>query len=69
MSVGKRTRSWRLTERIGRSPIRRKLMAIAMVTTAAALLLAGVGIVAVDSVLYRTYPRARPGHARPDHRR
>jgi signal transduction histidine kinase len=46
---------FRLTERIGRYPIRRKLMVIAMVTTAAALLLAGVGIVAVDSFLYRTY--------------
>jgi len=45
----------RLTERIGRYPIRRKLMVIAMVTAGAALLLAGVGIVALDSFLYRTY--------------
>ena len=34
-------------------PIRQKLMAIVMASTAAALLLAGTGIVAFDSFLYR----------------
>src|SRR6202044_872477 len=34
-------------------PIRRKLMVIVMMTTAAALLLSGLGIVVVDSILFR----------------
>ena len=36
-------------------PIRRKLLAITMVTTAAALLVAGAGIVLTDSYLFRGY--------------
>lgn len=36
-------------------PIKQKLMVLIMTTTAAALLLAGIGIVAADSLLFRTY--------------
>jgi PAS domain S-box-containing protein len=36
-------------------PISRKLMVITMVTTAAALLLSGIGIVFIDSILFRGY--------------
>ena len=36
-------------------PIKQKLMIVVMVTTAAALLLAGIGIVAADSLLFRRY--------------
>ena len=36
-------------------PIKQKLMVIVMVTTGMALLLAGVGIVASDAVLFRGY--------------
>src|SRR5579871_6650868 len=38
-------------------PIKRKLMIITMATTAAALLLTGVGIVVSDSILFREYLR------------
>src|SRR5579871_1083961 len=36
-------------------PIKRKLVIIIMLTTATALLLAGIGIVAADSILFRQY--------------
>ena len=38
-----------------RMPIKTKLMVIVMVTTTAALLLAGIGIVASDFILFRRY--------------
>jgi hypothetical protein len=44
-----------LARRIRDVPIRRKLMVIAMVTTASALLLTGAGIVLCDSILFRGY--------------
>src|SRR3954469_14164646 len=36
-------------------PIRRKLMVVTMLTTAASLCVSGLGIVALDSVLFRGY--------------
>jgi signal transduction histidine kinase len=44
-----------LANRIKDAPIRRKLVAIAMVTSAAALLLAGTGIIFADTLLFRGY--------------
>lgn len=45
----------RATSRFHSLPIRRKLMVITMVTTTAALVVSGVGIVISDSVLFRGY--------------
>jgi signal transduction histidine kinase len=47
----------RLATRVKNAPIRRKIVAIAMVTATAALLLAGTGIVFADSILFRGYLR------------
>jgi signal transduction histidine kinase len=44
-----------LAERVNKAPIARKLLVIAMLTSAVALLLAGAGIVFADSLLFRGY--------------